>query len=278
MKLNAIVILKNEVDIIQATLVNALQFCDNIYLLDNGSDDGSWELINKMAEQEPRIKIEGQTFETYKNQLRNRIYNCHHHEFSNDDWWYILDADELLVKDPRTMLDKADKRNYRSMDVWQAQFYYTDQDLADAQSEDYRLPIPERRKYYQINWRELRFFKNDKNQQWPETVSGRIPKSCSRKKYPFAPICRHYAERTPEQIAKRRKIRVSNPYSFLHVKNKSENDWLKKSADCHYYQPDQKMKVSFSEAFDYYRRQLSYWISWRVKNLTNYCQLTKKVS
>lgn len=214
MKLNAICVLKNEVDIIQATLTNALQFCDNIYVLDNGSDDGSWQLLNKMAAHEARIKLVGQTFETFKNQLRNRIYNMHHQEFSNDDWWYILDADELLVKDPRCLLDKADKFHYKSMDVWQAQFYYTDQDLKHAPAEDHKLPIPERRMYYQINWREIRFFKNDATRSWPETASGRIPSWCS-KKYPFAPICRHYAERTPEQIAKRRKLRINNPYSFF---------------------------------------------------------------
>jgi len=277
MKLNAICVLKNEADIIGATLKNALRFCDNIYLLDNGSDDGSWELIKAMAKQEPNLHLIGQTHEVFKNQLRNRIYNLLHRNFSDDDWWYILDADELLDCDPKPMLQRAAETGHASMDVWQAQFYFTDQDLADFDFEDRTLPIPERRFYYKINWREVRFFTNSSSQSWPESVSGRIPARCKRK-YPKAPICRHYAERTPEQIFKRRQIRIDNPYSFFHLKNKTEQEWMKEASQCRYYLPGQPMKVSLSEAADYYTRQLGYWLGWRVKNLKQLVGLQRQKS
>jgi glycosyltransferase involved in cell wall biosynthesis len=57
MKLNAICIIKNEVDIILETLNNALRFCDNIYVFDNGSTDGSWELICSKAAKDSRVVI-----------------------------------------------------------------------------------------------------------------------------------------------------------------------------------------------------------------------------
>jgi hypothetical protein len=41
MKLNPVCIIKNEVKIILKTLNNALYFCDNTYVFDNGSTDGS---------------------------------------------------------------------------------------------------------------------------------------------------------------------------------------------------------------------------------------------
>lgn len=274
MKLNAICVMKNEADIIADTLKNALQFCDNIYLLDNGSDDGTWEIICKMAKFQPRIHIIGQTHEVFKNQLRNRIYNLLHHQFSDDDWWYMVDADELLHTNPKPMLATANSKGYNCMDVWQAQFYYTDHDLKHAADEDSKLPIPERRFFYQINWRELRFFKNSQQKEWSETVSGRVPPWCS-KKYAKAPICRHYAERTPEQIMQRRKIRINNPYSFFHVKNKHEFEWLKKSDECRYYRPDAPLRVSMADAFGYYRKELGYWIGWRVKNVLQLVGLRK---
>jgi glycosyltransferase involved in cell wall biosynthesis len=59
MKLNAICTIKNEVDIILETLDNALRFCDSIYVLDNGSTDGSWELICEKAKSDLRVVIAG---------------------------------------------------------------------------------------------------------------------------------------------------------------------------------------------------------------------------
>jgi len=37
------------------TLNNALRFCDTIYVFDNGSTDGSWELICEKAFNNKRI-------------------------------------------------------------------------------------------------------------------------------------------------------------------------------------------------------------------------------
>ncbi len=266
MKLNAICIIKNEADIILETLDNALKFCDAIYVFDNGSTDGSWELISQKAAIDPRVIIAGHTDEMYRNQFRNRVYNMFHKEFSPSDWWYILDADEMLCEDPKPMLVKAMQRDKTQMRVWQAQFYFTDNDLAVYDQEDKTHHVSERRRYYRINWREPRFFRNSPTQSWAEDISGKVPPFCQNLYRP-SPICRHYAERTPEQIKMRREIRLANPYSFLHVKNKSDMDWLKKSKDCFYYQADKKMKFPLLDRLTYYASQFRYWIIWRIKNM-----------
>ena len=136
MKLSAICIIKNEADIIIETLNNALRFCDNIYVFDNGSTDGSFELICEKAAQDSRVVIAVHSDEIYRNQFRNRVYNMFHSDFSASDWWYILDADEMLTEDPRPMLIEAMQRNKNQMRVWQAQFYFTDNDLANYEIED----------------------------------------------------------------------------------------------------------------------------------------------
>lgn len=264
MKLNAICIIKNEADIILETIEHALVFCDKIYVFDNGSTDGSYEKLCKKAAEDNRVEIAFHSDETYRNQFRNRVFNKYHHLYSDDDWWYILDADELFNEDPRPWLKKADKKGKNQMRVWQAQFYFTDADLENYMSEDHSLPVAARRKHYRINWREPRFFKNSQTQTWPEHLSGKVPPFCMDLYRP-SPICRHYAERTPEQIQARRKIRLSNPYSFLHVKNKSDNDWLKKASDCYVMKNDGRLKFSVKDQTTYYLSEARYWLVWRFK-------------
>jgi hypothetical protein len=65
----------------------------------------------------------------------------------------------------------------------------------------------------------------------------------------------------------RREIRLSNPYSFLHVKNKSDDDWLKRSKDCFYYQKGEKMVFPLIDRMTYYASQTKYWLIWRAKNV-----------
>jgi hypothetical protein len=189
-----------------------------------------------------------------------------HSNFSTSDWWYILDADEMLTDDPRSMLVKAMQRNKNQMRVWQAQFYFTDNDLAAYETEDKSQSISQRRRYYRINWREPRFFRNSPSQTWPEDISGKVPPFCQKLYHP-SPICRHYAQRTPEQIKMRREIRINNPFSFLHVKNKAEDDWLKQSADCFYYNEGKKMSFPLMDRIRFYANQTRYWLIWRAKNV-----------
>jgi hypothetical protein len=120
-----------------------------------------------------------------------------HYRYSASDWWYILDADEMLTEDPRPMLVKAMQRNKNQMRVWQAQFYFTDNDLAVYDQEDKSKNVSESRRYYRINWREPRFFRNSPRKSWSENISGKVP-TFSQNLYQPSPICRHYAERTPE--------------------------------------------------------------------------------
>jgi glycosyltransferase involved in cell wall biosynthesis len=59
MKIFAIMVVKNEVDIIAHTLRAASEWCDQIYVLDNGSDDGTWEVVEQMARENRAIVAHG---------------------------------------------------------------------------------------------------------------------------------------------------------------------------------------------------------------------------
>lgn len=269
MKVNAICMVKNEADIIIEALANALRFCHRIYVFDNGSTDGTSELIDQFIEHNPRVVLASRSDEVFKNQLRNRVYNMYHHLYSDHDWWYILDADELLAHDPRPMLMAASKSGADCMRVWQAQFYLTDKDMEGFEQEDKTLPVTQRRRYYRINWREPRFFKNKQNEQWSESISGRIPPHCG-KYYYRSPICCHYAQRDPEQIRQRVQIRVNNPYSFFHLKKgdaAAESSWLKDADAMFYYDNDGKFTFPLTDKLVYFAREFGYWCQWRAKNV-----------
>lgn len=268
MKLNAICMVKNEADVIKEALLNAITFCHRIYVFDNGSTDGTWELVQLLANRHKQIVIAAHSDEVFKNQLRNRVYNMYNHNYSNEDWWYILDADEMLSADPKPLLKEAAIKGYDMLRVWQAQFYFTDRDKESYELEDHSQPVTERRRFYRINWREPRFFKNQQNTKWSEAITGRLPPFCKRYYYK-SPICRHYAQRTPQQITERNRIRINNPFSFFHLKNGKADNWLKNADDMFYYNNDGKFEFPLSDKIKYFSSECRYWCSWRIKNVVN---------
>ncbi len=200
-KIYAICLIKNEADVIADCLRHALGFCDRIFILDNGSTDGTWEIVNDLAKRHEQIVIEAQITEVFRDGMRSIAYNHHHHELSDQDWWLRLDADEFLVGDPRPVLKKANLEQADFVSAWQLQFYYTDHDFKnwDVEKEELHTPITERRRFYSINWREYRFFRNQRDQAWEEDIAPQWPngltKVCSERIFN-----RHYSYRTPDQI------------------------------------------------------------------------------
>ena len=58
MKIHGLCLVKNEADVLQETLVSALHWCDDhIYVFDNGSNDGTWELVQELANQHLQIPL-----------------------------------------------------------------------------------------------------------------------------------------------------------------------------------------------------------------------------
>ncbi|WP_100642944.1 glycosyltransferase family 2 protein [Alteromonas facilis] len=267
MKINAICVVKNEADIIEETLLNAMKYCHRIYIFDNGSDDGTWEIMCSMASRFKEIEIAFRSDEPFTNQLRNRIYNQYNHLYSKEDWWYILDGDEMLSESPAPLLMRASKAAKTCVKSWFAQFYYTDKDLSDSAIEDDSQPIALRRKHYRINWKEWRFFKNDPTQKWPENTSARVP-PFSNKVFKESTIIRHYAHRTIEQLERRNKIRLGNPENFVHVTSKEHlKTWIKSSKDLFVYNNDNEYQLPLKDVVSYYLKEVKFWITWRFQNI-----------
>lgn len=101
----SLLVVKNEADIIDASLKDACRWSDKIIVLDNGSTDGTWERVQALAKTYPQIV----PFEQFKGPfhigLRARLFRAYRKELHRGDWWCVrLDADEFFLGDVRAFL------------------------------------------------------------------------------------------------------------------------------------------------------------------------------
>ena len=219
MKIHSICIAKNEVDIIAQTLTKATEWCDYIYVVDNGSNDGTWEKILDLAKKYPQVIAHKQDNRTFYNGMRGEVFSDFRHNIQPGNWLCRLDADELYIDNPRIFLGEVPNR-YQA--VWGAsfQYYFTDKDLElyrqnpSYYSDD--VSVEKKCRYYLNNWSENRFVRYDLKMLWDKDCGwpyfGAI--------YPKRIRLKHYQYRSPQQIQKRVIARLQARYegstSFLH--------------------------------------------------------------
>lgn len=256
-RLYGLCVVKDEDDIIAQTLTYATRCCDKIFVLDNGSSDETWQIVQSLGKQNPEIVPFGRTPEPWRDGLRSIVYNEVHRKISNEDWWLILDSDEFLAEDPRPVIQRAMLESMDIIAAWQIQFYYTEVDYqAHLEGRDSRnLPIFERRRYYLINWQEPRLFRNQTDQAWDETISNKVPNGlqgvCRQRV-----LNRHYQFRDPEQIQKRLNLRFGDPHFRYHVKSNNWRDVIRPSRRLIYHKDGDPWRFTPSGLIFYYRWRL----------------------
>jgi glycosyltransferase involved in cell wall biosynthesis len=107
MRIHALCLVKNEADILRQSLLAARAWCDAIYVLDNGSTDGTWELVQDLARDDPAIVPWKQEAAPFHDNLRAQIYHAFADRAQPRDWWVRLDADEFYIDDPRQFLRRV---------------------------------------------------------------------------------------------------------------------------------------------------------------------------
>ena len=220
MDIHGITIVRDEADVIEQSLRAATAWCDHIYVLDNGSTDGTWEIVQGLAESHEEIVPYKQWDGPYSESLCGEVFRYFRPDRGNPgDWWCRLDADEFYIDDPRIFLRKVPSV-YGN--VWSSHFnyYFTDADLQRYEDDPSRYAetsVEDRLRYYRNNWSELRFFRDDgelvwqEGHAWPDAI-GRV--------YPTRIWLKHYQYRSPEQIQRRLDARVAlmknGSHSFNH--------------------------------------------------------------
>lgn len=107
-KIYSLLVVKNEGDIIVSSLKDAIRWSDKIIVIDNGSEDDTWEKINVLSKEYPQIvpfmRYEG----AFHIGLRAKAFHAFKSELTCRDWWCVrLDADEFFRGDVRGFLSNV---------------------------------------------------------------------------------------------------------------------------------------------------------------------------
>jgi hypothetical protein len=225
-RLYAILVTKDDADVIVEVVRHAASFCDKIIQLDNCSTDGTWELMGELEAEEPDRFVRLRQFdEPFYDGIRAEIYNAYRHELG-DGWWMMLAPDEMMDRDPRPLLAEAAAAGDDAVICWMAQFVFTSRDRRAWESGriDPTAPITRRIRSYRVDWREPRFFRNDPEVVW-EDPDLYLPRpdgtwSVHRRRG----VLRHYQFRSPDQIQHRIDLRRGR---FRHVTAQSWTEEVK---------------------------------------------------
>ncbi len=256
-KLYGLMIARDEDDILEQNVEHALKYCAKIIALDHMSSDGTWALMQKLQQQTGGRFVAHQRLELpFSDGLRAIAYNAFHQELSQNDWWMRLDADEFVHEDPRPAMAKASKEGADFIRGNMVNFDVTDRDLEDmlAGRDQRSTPIELRRRYYRVNWREYRLFRNDPAIAWDVAADRNFPQNlsyqrrCSRELF-----FRHYGDRDVAQMTKRIPKRLGSA-EFPHVQEKHWRNYVKPARRYHYHTPGQPIR--YNPLIDFWPKRL----------------------
>jgi len=215
-RIHGLCVVKNELDVIEQSLQAAAKWCDRIYVLDNGSTDGTWEKVLQLADKLPAVIPYKQDVRPFSDSIRRQILRHYHSEGRSGDWWCVLDADEFCIDDPRQFLRSVPRR-YKIVWMEGYNYLFTDKDLAACQVDPnaYNLiPIQRRLRYFRPSeYSEPRFFRHSLG------LRG-LPSHDDYAVYPCRIRIKHFAYRSPGQIQLRIETRREAMMrgEFLHEK------------------------------------------------------------
>ena len=206
MKIYAICLAKNEVDIIEHCLRYASAWAEKIIVYDNGSTDGTWELVQRLAAENPAIIAWKQDHRPFNNYLRGEAFEAHRHLARKGDWWcFRLDADELYTQDPRPHL-LATPTHCHVVAKESIEYVLTHEDLAEY---DFTQLTPVQfnhiRYYMPLSYSEVRFFRHRDRLRWE--VGATMPRFLGITS-PARIRVQHYQYRSIPQLQKRLEVRL----------------------------------------------------------------------
>jgi len=246
MNIYSISVVKNEGDVIELSLKEALKWSTKIFVLDNGSDDNTWEIVQKLSQQEPRIIAWKQWAVPFYEGLRAEVFNEFKSIAKEGDWWcFRLDADEFYVDDPRDFLKTiSNKHHYVCKDS--IEYYLTPEDIEEIDfEEDFSMRIKHIRYYDKKTYREARFFKHRKRLTWnPQDPFPKHMGIVSDKLI----LSQHFQYRSPAQIQKRLDVRNEarkNGFEgWDHASQKHYTEKLRKRSELVYDTQDGHFKTT----------------------------------
>lgn len=242
MKIIALMVVKNEDDVVGYAIDDALKWADHIIIMNNNSTDNTESVILEKVASSSKVKYWGRYDGVFRDGLRALLYLDNKELFSPGDWIVRLDADEFFIDNPFDFLSAApDKVNFVKSASFQ--YYYTEKDHERELSDLNYLDTPPhlRLKYYSCNWSEYRCVKFTEDFSWPlgEKMGTAECWPVFREKYVFSQRIhlKHFKYRSLGQIQKRVAVRMevfAKTKQFPHEGNNLNEDRIYSSKTMNY--------------------------------------------
>jgi hypothetical protein len=213
MKFHALLLVRDEADIIEQCLRQLVTWADAVYVFDTGSCDSTWDMVREFSLHERTIipLARDPVFFSEK-RVRGWVFNQARRQMREGDWFVRVDADEFHHVSPREFV-KTRLRSHETVAYHQYyDFHLTTSDVTAWRKgketlADRQRPIEERRRWFTVSdYTEPRLCRYRTTMQWPETVS--FPYNAGFVGVDRLPI-RHYPHRDPVQLEHRCRLRAA---------------------------------------------------------------------
>jgi glycosyltransferase involved in cell wall biosynthesis len=210
----AILIVKNEDDILNSVIAHLLTFCETVYVLDNGSTDKSIDILRELNGR--GVVYLGTIRVPFFDNLRNWVWQIIKDDAKDDDWWLFADADEFYAQDVVTFLNNV-PTEYGV--VLKTQIYPIPmRNQRDSFANQKNWDPDFYTHYFQSTWAEPRFLRHTKRLS---IDSENLTFSRARAIFPVPIKLIHYNWRTVDQVGKRiatrRALRGVSKTDFSHM-------------------------------------------------------------
>lgn len=208
MDFHGILVVRDEADIIENTLRHLDAWCDNVYVYDTGSIDGTWGIVRELRSELSSLNPLEREPVQFDDTVRAYVFNRVRDQFENGDWVLRLDGDEFYEIPPPEFVQRYLKPHETAVYNQTYEFGFTEKDLEAWHTDEGKGgDAPERLQYFRtLDWAEPRMFQYRSSMAWPEDTSGPIHAGyVARCRIPV----RHYPHRSPQQIQKRCALRSS---------------------------------------------------------------------
>lgn len=209
---HALMLLRDEGDIIAQTLEHLLTWCDSLFIYDTGSIDNSWEVVNERARRDRRIVPVARESVLYTDGIRGWLLDRFRSRFHPGDWIARVDADEFYHIPPPQFIEERVSRAEGRIRARLHDFVITRRELKAWQDggetlADRSRPIEERRRFFRFDdYPEQRLFRYRRTMRW--STDRHNPFNAGLLACERIPI-RHYRARDPVQLQTRCALRAA---------------------------------------------------------------------
>ena len=249
-KIYSLLVVKDEADVIAASLLDACRWSDKIIVIDNGSTDGTWDIICELSKKHlqiiPWLRYEG----PFHIGLRAKAFRTFRHEMSCRDWWCVrLDADEFYEGDVRAFLAEVPSM-YRTVKKESTDYILTKEDLAQLHlTNDFVHDRPLITHSLPSKRQERRFMRHDAFLTWLD--NWRYPHPWGLVWRKCIPV-QHYQYRNATQMAKRyitrQQAKADGCGSFSHETGKDWKDYIMTNHELHMRTLSQNIREIFQQS------------------------------